>query len=77
MHYPTSWTHKISQIQHDEGIQAKNDVSPNREYEERAKEYVVDRIIRHNETPDGPKYAITWYGYNKKDDTTEPNNNIP
>lgn len=65
-----------AQVRQEEDVHAKNDVSPNCKDKKKVKEYVVDRIIRHGDTPDGRQYFIRWYRYEQKDDTHEPTNTI-
>ena len=40
-------------------------------------EYVVDRIVGHDNTDKGMRYRVRWYGYQAKDDTMEPEANVP
>ena len=39
--------------------------------------YAVDKIVGHEEGPTGMLYKIRWYGYSPRDDTMEPEENIP
>lgn len=34
--------------------------------------YVVDKIIKHSNTPEGRRYIVRWHGYTSEADTLEP-----
>lgn len=41
-------------------------------------EFVVERIMDHRDEPDGKRlYKVRWFGYDKHNDTFEPEQNIP
>lgn len=41
-------------------------------------EYVIDRIVGVRQESDGThRYRVRWYGYNREDDTWEPEGNLP
>lgn len=40
-------------------------------------EYVVEKIIEHDETPKDIRFSIRWYGYTSSYDTYEPSIHTP
>lgn len=40
-------------------------------------EYVTSRIIRQIYNPAKSRYIIRWYEYGEKDNTAEPDDNVP
>ena len=42
-----------------------------------AEEYAIEKIVGHEDGPDGRGYVVRWYGYDAADDTLEPAKHIP
>ena len=38
---------------------------------------MIDRIVGHEDHPEGRLYRVPWYGYRPDEDTLEPASHIP
>ena len=41
------------------------------------REYVIERVMAHKESPEGRLYRVRWHGYTARDDTWEPRRHLP
>ena len=44
--------------------------------EKPAEQYVINKIVDHQESPEGRRYRVRWYGYGADEDTYEPSSHL-